>query len=150
MTQPDRIQWLSDLIRAEIALWNRVDDRLRQEHNVSLAVFEVLHFAGEAQEGSLRVGDLARAVGITVGAASKLIDRVKAAGLISRQPDAEDRRASRIALTETGRHTLDAATITYTAELGALLDATLSAAEQETMHALMQRLLATVNGRETR
>ena len=42
VTPPSRIQWLSDLIRLEIALWERIDTRLRQEHDLPLAFFESL------------------------------------------------------------------------------------------------------------
>src|SRR5436190_17049908 len=93
MTPSNRIQWLSDLVRVEIALWNRINARLQQEQNLSLAFFETLYFIGQASDGSLRIGDLARALSITVGAMSKLVDRVEAAGLIRRELDADDRRA---------------------------------------------------------
>lgn len=141
----NRIQWLSDLIRVEIALWNRIDARLRREHNLSLAFFETLDFISRSPDGSLRVGDLARAVGITVGAASKLVDRVEAAGLIRREPDAEDRRASRVALTNAGREALAGASSTYTGELAAALDPALTLDEQQQMHMFVKRLLSTVN-----
>lgn len=144
----NRIQWLSDLVRVEIALWDRISARLRQEHGLSLAFFETLHFIGGAPEGSLRVGDLAHAVGITVGATSKLVDRVEAAGLIRREPDADDRRASRVVLTDAGRQALAAASVTYTAELAALLDPALSGDEQQQMHSFVKRVLSTVNNGE--
>jgi len=149
MKPQNRIQWLSDLVRLEIALWEQVDSRLRRQHNVSLAAFETIYHTNSAPDGSLRVGDLARAVGITVGAASKLADRVEAAGLIRRQPDADDRRASRIALTQSGQDVLSAATTTYTAELGALLDSVLTEDEQKAMHALVKRLLAVAKSENT-
>ena len=145
MTPQNRIGWLSDLIRVEIALWDRIDARLRQEHNLSLAFFETLYFIDGSPDDSLRVGDLARAVGITVGATSKLVDRVEAAGLIRREPDAEDRRASRVALTDQGRQSLAAASASYTAELAAALDPALSVDEQQQMHSFVKRLLSTVN-----
>ena len=148
MTPPNRIQWLSDLIRVEIALWDRINARLKKEHNLSLAFFESLYFIGRSPDGSLRVGDLARALRITVGAASKLVDRIEAAGLIRRELDADDRRASRVALTESGRHLLAEASTTYAAELGSLLDTTLTAAEQQHLHTLIRRLLAAADNGE--
>ena len=73
--------------------------------------------------------DLARALRITVGATSKLVDRVEAAGLIRRELDADDRRASRVVLTDAGKQSLTEASTTYTAELASVLDATLTADE---------------------
>jgi len=36
LDQPSRIQWLSDLIRLEIALWDQINSRLHEEHDLSL------------------------------------------------------------------------------------------------------------------
>jgi hypothetical protein len=41
MTQPGgRVQWLTDLIRLEIALWDQIDARLKNDHDLPLAFFE--------------------------------------------------------------------------------------------------------------
>ncbi|MFN8488297.1 MAG: MarR family transcriptional regulator [Caldilineaceae bacterium] len=142
MTSLDHLQWLSDLVRVEIVLWNRINARLLQVHDLSLAFFESLYFIDQSPDRTLRIGDLARSLRITVGATSKLVDRIEAAGLLRRELDADDRRASRVALTEAGRQALAAASTTYTAELATLLDATLTLDEQQHLHALFKRLLA--------
>ena len=149
MTPSRRIQWLRDLIGLEIVLWDRINHRLKEDYDLSLAFFETLFFIGQAPDASLRVGDLARALRITVGATSKLVDRVEHAGLIRRELDADDRRASRVALTEAGRDVLARASKTYEAELGTVLDATLSVDEQEQMHHFVVRLLGATNEGDT-
>jgi DNA-binding MarR family transcriptional regulator len=147
VTAPNRIQWLSDLIRLEIALWDRINARLKQQHDLPLAFFESLFFIAHSRGSSLRVGDLAGALRITVGAASKLADRIELAGLIRRELDADDRRASRLVLTTTGERKLADASTTYEAEMAAVLDATLDVDEQQLLHGLVTRLLAaTYNG----
>ena len=73
---PGRIQWLSDLIRLEIVLWERIDARLRTEHDLPLVYFESLYFISHAPEQRLRIGDLAQALRVTVGGTSKLVDRI--------------------------------------------------------------------------
>ena len=145
VTPPRRIQWLSDLVRLEIALWDRIDARLKHAHDLPLAFFEALYFIGQSRDGSLRVGDLARALRVTVGGTSKLVDRVERAGLIRREADAADRRASRVALTDAGRRMLADASTTYEAELATVLDAELSTDEQQHLHHLVTRLLAATN-----
>jgi DNA-binding MarR family transcriptional regulator len=145
MVTPSRIQWLSDLIRLEIALWDRIDSRLRAEHQLSLAFFESLYFIGCSPEGGLRVGDLARALRVTVGGTSKLADRIEAAGLIRREPAADDRRACRLVLTDAGERKRAAASETYEAEMATVLGATLSTVEQQCLHDLVTRLLAAMN-----
>ena len=82
----------------------------------------------------------------SVGATSKLVDRIEAAGLIRRELDTDDRRASRVALTEAGRQRLAEASTTYTAELATVLDTTLSADEQQQLYTLVKRLLTAVEG----
>src|SRR5258705_13664366 len=109
----DGVAWATDLGRLEIALWDRVDARLRESHELPLAFFESLLFISRARGSSMRVGDLARALRVTVGGTSKLVDRIERAGLIARQPDPDDRRASRVALTAAGRRRLSAAGKTY-------------------------------------
>jgi DNA-binding MarR family transcriptional regulator len=141
------VQWLSDLIRLEIVLWERMDARLRAKHDLPLAFFESLHFIGHAPDRGLRIGDLAQALQITVGGTSKLADRIERAGLICREPDPDDRRASRVALTESGHRTLAAAVETYEAELARILDPALDEEEQRAMHDLVTRVLtATSDG----
>ena len=138
---PSGVDWLIDLIGLEIVLWNLVEARLREKHDLGLAAFETLYFVSRSPERSLRIGDLAHALRITVGGMSKVADRVERAGLISREPDPGDRRASRVALTRTGRHKLAAAIKTCEAELAGTLDAELTGEEQRLLHDLVRRLL---------
>jgi DNA-binding MarR family transcriptional regulator len=138
----DGVQWLSDLIRLEIVLWERIDARLKEEHDLPLSSFEALSFISRSRDNGLRVGDLAQSLGVTVGGTSKLVDRVERGGLIRREPDPGDRRASRVVLTRDGRRTLAAAIETYEAELASVLDAGLSRTEQRHLHQLVARLLA--------
>jgi DNA-binding MarR family transcriptional regulator len=143
MTQPDdRVQWLIDLVRLEILLWDRIDAGLRERHDLPLAYFEALHMISRAPGEGLRIGDLAGRLRVTVGGTSKLVDRIVAAGLVRRAADPADRRASRIVLTPAGRQVLAGATRTYAADLGTALDPVLTGAEQRQLHDLVGRLLA--------
>ncbi|MCO8270077.1 MarR family winged helix-turn-helix transcriptional regulator [Actinoplanes sp. TRM 88003] len=135
-----RVWWLNDLIRLEILLWEHVDVRLKREHGLPLSSYETLLVV--AGGGEIRIGDLARELRITVGGASKLADRVRAAGLIERTADPDDRRASLIGLTSLGRERLAAATVTYDAAVAEKLDGVLNETEQRSMHEMVRRLLA--------
>ena len=135
-----RVRWLNDLIRLEIMLWDHVDARLKREHDLPLSSFETLLALEDGEPR--RIGDLAGMLRITIGGASKLADRVRAAGLIDRAADPGDRRASLIALTPRGRAGLAAATITYDAAVAEMLDGVLNDDEQRSMHEMIRRLLA--------
>jgi DNA-binding MarR family transcriptional regulator len=141
----DGVAWATDLVRLEIALWDRVDARLRESHELPLAFFESLLFVSRAREGSMRVGDLARALRVTVGGTSKLVDRIERAGLIAREPDPADRRASRVALTAAGKRKLAAAVTSYEAEVAGIVGGVLSPEEQRQMSDYVSRLLTSID-----
>jgi DNA-binding MarR family transcriptional regulator len=138
---PARIALASDLVRLEIVVWDRVDERLRAEHRISLPFFEAMAAVDDGPSPGVRVGDVATALGITVGGASKLVDRVTRAGFLLRRPDPDDRRASRLTLTPAGRRTLQRASTTYDAEMATLLDPALDDDEQDLLHDLLTRVL---------
>ncbi len=104
-----------DLIRVEIALWNRVDRRLRGAHDLPLSSFEPLRVV-IGRGGRARVGEIASALRVTRGAASKLADRLEGAGLARREPDAEDGRAAWVVATDGGlaMHTAASRTVDET------------------------------------
>src|SRR5918994_5159925 len=70
----------------------------------------------DATEGC-RVLDVTRALSITVGGASKVVDKVEAAGFCRRQPNPTDGRSNLIHLTESGVDLLKAANITLESAL---------------------------------
>jgi DNA-binding MarR family transcriptional regulator len=142
------VAWATDLIRLEIALWDRVDARLRESHELPLAFFEPLHLISLEREDSMRVGDLARGLRITVGGTSKLVDRIEQAGLIAREPDPDDRRASRVALTTAGKRKLSAAIKSYESEVSSILGGVLNPEEQRQMSNYVSRVLTSIDQAE--
>jgi DNA-binding MarR family transcriptional regulator len=142
------VAWATDLIRLEIAVWDRIDVRLRESHELPLAFFESLLFISRAPRGGMRVGDLAQALRVTVGGTSKLVDRIEKTGLIARQLDPGDRRASHLVLTTPGKRKLTAAAKVYEAEVRDLLDRVLHPAEQRQMGDYISRLLTAIDQEE--
>src|SRR5437867_653325 len=55
----------------------------------------------------LRMGDLAARLGLTARTITTLVDALEREGLLARRPDATDRRATLIELTDTGREYID-------------------------------------------
>src|SRR5579863_5640345 len=70
-----------------------------------------------------------------------MTDRLERARLIERRPDPRDRRGKLIALTEAGRRVIDETLGRHVANEERLL-ATLTQAEQETLDALLKKLIA--------
>jgi MarR family transcriptional regulator, organic hydroperoxide resistance regulator len=109
-----------DLVRLETELWNRLEARVYQAHRVPLAWLEIMQVV-DVTEGVCRVLDIARALSITVGGASKVVDKVEAAGLCRRQPNPTDGRSNLIQLTEPGVDLLKAADVTFATALADLI-----------------------------
>jgi DNA-binding MarR family transcriptional regulator len=111
----DLTSLFTDLVRLETRLYNALDARLKAEHNLPLGQFEFLRFL--ASRGTARVYDLAHQMAITVGATSKAVDRLEAAGRCRRTANPDDRRSSLVAVTPEGERILAEATPTVEAEL---------------------------------
>lgn len=123
----NRVELLEELVRYETLLWNAVDRGLSGAKSSSLATLLALRYL-HRRESLGRVQDLASRLGVTVGAASKIVDRLERDGLAARRPHPDDRRSSLIALTPQGVLALaDAETVAenvLTALLPADADAT--------------------------
>lgn len=117
----------SDLVRLETDLWNLAETRLRLEHGLQLSWFEVMGVIDTTT--GCRVVDIAEALSITIGGASKLVDRIERAGWCRRTPHPDDGRSSTIELTGPGRRLLTAARRTFSDELAIRLDGALSAGQ---------------------
>ncbi|WP_019011577.1 MarR family winged helix-turn-helix transcriptional regulator [Deinococcus aquatilis] len=92
------------LVHVETMLWNRCDDELQRQIGLPLGRLEVLRVIAQIQH--CRVNDVASRLLITVGAASKLVDRLEASGHCQRHPNPDDRRSSRLSVTDVGQTTL--------------------------------------------
>lgn len=75
--------------------------RGRERHGLSVTQAQVIALIDA--RGPLRVGGIARELGITSATASDSLRALEAKGLIERSPAAEDRRATVIALSRSGR-----------------------------------------------
>ncbi|MGW7573434.1 MarR family winged helix-turn-helix transcriptional regulator [Streptomyces sp. NPDC054765] len=138
----DHVQVFADLVRYETRLYNVLGERLRTEHGLTAGQFEFLRIIGSRD--SCRVNDLAHEIAITVGATSKAVDRLAAAGWVSRRPNPQNRRSSLLALTAAGRQLLDAATPTFESELRTWLADPLTAQSLDQLAATVARLRQTV------
>ena len=96
------MDFFDTLIRYETDLWNHLDRALLSGGCVSLATLDALRVV-ERHPGRARVHELQEDLRVTVGAASKLADRLENAGLVLRSPNPDDRRSSILTLTATGR-----------------------------------------------
>lgn len=78
---------------------------------------------------------------ISSGGMTNRIDRLEKAGFVERRPDPADRRGKLIALTDAGKRVIDETIDRHVANEARLLTA-LTANEQETLNALLRKLIA--------
>lgn len=121
----DLTSLFSDLVRLETRLYNALDTRLKAENDLPLGQFEFLRFI--VASGTTRVQDLAQEFAITVGATSKAVDRLEAAGRCRRAANPDDRRSSLVEATPAGSEILAAAAPAVEAELGTWIGSVLPA-----------------------
>ncbi|MBF4603238.1 MarR family transcriptional regulator [Curtobacterium sp. VKM Ac-2884] len=137
-------EYFTALVRHETDLWNTVERRMRGEGVLSLARLEVLRVVDAAPTGA-RVQDVATGVGTSIAAASRLLDRLAADGLVERATDPADRRSVRSSLSLRGRDAVAVAQERFEAAL----DTVLAAADIEaiaTATAALGRLQAALEG----
>jgi DNA-binding MarR family transcriptional regulator len=130
----------SDLIRLETDLWNAVDTRLRSEHDLQLTWLESMQVMSKYP--ACRVFDLKEELSITVGGASKIVDRIEAAGLCRRRANPDDRRSQIIELTPAGRRLLARATKSFDDELHTRLGSVVTERALDQFGATLMRLRA--------
>lgn len=134
----DLTSLFTDLVRLETRLYNVLDARLKAEHDLPMGQFEFLRFI--SAQGTARVYDLAQQMAITVGATSKAVDRLEAAGRVRRTANPHDRRSSLVELTPAGAEILAAATPTVEAELNTWVGSVIPAENLEQLGAMLSML----------
>ena len=94
----------SDAGRVQAQLAAAVNLRLQGELGLPLGLFKSMTAIADTE--SCRVYELAAGLGVSVGSASKLADRLCALGYCQRLPNLEDRRSALLQLTPAGRRSL--------------------------------------------
>lgn len=108
-TKRERAAW-GGLIATQARIFRRIEDDLRHGFGLTHAEFEVLLRLAKAQDGRLRIQDLAARSLITRSGTSRAVDRLARAGHVAREGAEEDGRGAYAVLTDAGReHFLAAA-----------------------------------------
>ena len=97
----------------------------------------------------LRPTDFAAALMLTSSGTTKRLDRLEAAGYVTREPDPGDRRGVLIALTPQGRRLVDTAAVKHLDNERRILSG-LSAAEQRQLAGLLRKLSLTLPPQDQR
>ena len=123
MDLPDETRWLTAdemrawraLLGAQHRLGRVLDLELQAAHGTTLADHEVLILLSEQPDGALRMADLADLLTISRSGLTRRVDRMAAAGLVSRERCASDGRGVFARITALGMQALEAATPVHVA-----------------------------------
>jgi len=135
---PDAYMTFSRLVRTQTRLWNAVDARVRVDHGVPLTQLTALQVVAATE--SCRVRDLVDTLHITVGGASKVVDRLASAGFVTRVVNDRDRRSPVLMSTRSGRVLLEVSAPTIDAVLRDELVGRLPAEDLITLNRILGQL----------
>lgn len=103
-------------IRRTVALWDaRVDSELGGAHGIGLSDFAAMHHLAEAPGMRLRRVDLARRLALTPSGVTRLLGPLERRGIVDREADGNDARATYAVLTRAGKSLVKDATATVSA-----------------------------------
>ena len=107
-----RVSLVEGLLRTGAYVEPELEETLA-EFGLTRSSFQVLVALLRAEDGRLTQSELSRAVRRTSGTISIRLARLEKAGLVSREPDADDRRGVIVTLTEEGRKRVEVALPAY-------------------------------------
>ncbi|NIJ14606.1 DNA-binding MarR family transcriptional regulator [Saccharomonospora amisosensis] len=116
-----RVRWLTDTemlawrsyIVSTLKLRQRLHRELTDQHDVSLTDYEVLVCLSMAEDGSMRMTELAQLLGSTKSRLSHQVARMEEAGYLRRGKDPRDRRGVTAELTQEGEGLLERSAPTH-------------------------------------
>jgi len=130
------------LLTARALVVERIEARLAEAGLPELAWYDVLWALERAPRGRLRMHELAAQMVMTRSNLTRLVDRLEAADLVTRERDAEDRRGAFAVLTPAGRELRAKMWKVYGRAIDDLFDHHLSADETAALRACLLRVIA--------
>jgi DNA-binding MarR family transcriptional regulator len=130
------------MLLAQDAVVRSIEEDLARAGAVNLSWYDVLLELNGAPDRRLRMQDLAARTVLSRSRVSRLVDELVDRGLVERQPDPTDGRASFAHLTVTGREALRAAAPVYLDGIERHFTAHLDEHERSVLAVALQRVVA--------
>jgi DNA-binding MarR family transcriptional regulator len=131
----------ANLLKVHATLVPELDRELQHRHQTPLTWYDVLLELNATPERRLTMGELGRRATVSRTRVSRVVDELCRAGLVTREPHPDDKRSAYAALTPAGRNRLRQAAPTYLAAIRRRFTAHLTAEENTTLAAALQRVL---------
>jgi DNA-binding MarR family transcriptional regulator len=127
-------------LRVHSGLIAELDRELEASHGIALRSYEVLLRLAQAQDGRLRMSELADAVVLSRSGLTRLVDRLESQGHVERHRCPSDARGAHAVITEAGMERLRGAADTHVAAVRRLFVERFSEPELRTMAGFWRRL----------
>jgi len=138
-----RLAAWSTFLRAHARVTRELEHELEAEQDLSLADYDLLYELAVADGRRLRMSELADRLALSRSGATRLVDRLEAAGLVDRQTCATDRRGYWATVTEAGIGRLRAATPTHLRGVCEYFIDRIPPAELEQLQRTLERVVGT-------
>ena len=145
-----RIELVGMVLEVHNELVNATQRGLEASADLPVQWLGVLIRLARSPGQRLRMTELARDMTMSTSGLTRLVDRIEAAGLVRREPCAEDRRGLLAVLTDPGRDVLAAAAPCHLADLERFLDPALTEQEQQLLIDLLRKVRDHVRASGTR
>lgn len=129
-------------LQAHQLAMNAIENDLAAAELPPLAWYDVLWTLEQAEDGRLRMADLAQRVLVTRSNLTRLVDRIEGAGLLRREHCAEDRRGFYAVLSEEGRQLRQRMWPVYRASLNRHVEGFVDERERAVLQAVFTRMRA--------
>jgi len=123
------------------SILRELDQRLTEEHGLSVRWYDVLATLDEVPERRLRMNELAANVVLSPSRLTRLVQRLQTEGLVERRVDQRDARVYFVLLTEQGWQRLEDARQTHHAVVRSLFLDRLPHGELEDLARLLRKAL---------
>jgi len=130
------------LLQAHARITRALDAELRAEHGLPVSSYEVLMFLADAPGHRLRMAEIADMVLLSRSGLTRLVDRLEAAGLVTRCAAEDDGRGAYAELTADGLAKLRAARQTHLDGVRRHFLSALTADEQAELGGIWARLVS--------
>ena len=140
-TSPDAaLEAFGLLLEVHADLTRRLGRELEHATGIPLSWYEVLIRLDRGPDEGIRLSKLAESLVLSTSGATRLVDRMEAAGLIERASCATDRRGALAVLTGAGREALQRATPVHVAGVTTHLTDRLEPEERGQLAAILRKL----------
>ncbi|MEQ4714862.1 MarR family transcriptional regulator [Nonomuraea sp. B19D2] len=117
----DALMW-NQLLTLYAHVEHRLGTALQRQHGLGLSEYRALDLLAGADDGELRMQDLASRLGLNQSSVTRLVSRLNAAGFTYRDLCPDDKRGVYTVITDAGRARHHEARTTYARILSAALD----------------------------